>query len=260
MRNAILSFTLLFHFTCFSQEAQHYVPQQTTYSFNWGTKQTKITISQYGTRKDIFMINVHSNETTSVDAAKSLLEKTGGTLLQVENSDERFISFEKSGHVTRFDPNRIFTAAGLKKNLILLNHHYDKTAAAQVTSFRDFLLSYIPSSASVIIALHNNDEGGFSISSYTASGEFRKDAAATYKNPRHDGDDFFLVTKKRAFDDLKRSGYNVVLQNNARVTDDGSLSVYMGKKNRNYINTEAQHGHVREQAEMIGAATSAALR
>jgi hypothetical protein len=46
-------------------------------------------------------------------------------------------------------------------------------------------------------------------------------------------------------------GYNVVLQNNTTVEDDGSLSVYCGKNRISYINFESESGHFEEQIKMI---------
>jgi len=62
---------------------------------------------------------------------------------------------------------------------------------------------------------------------------------------------FFYVTERKHFDGLKAKGYNVVLQNNDAVTDDGSLSVYCGRQKITYINVEAEHGHKIEQERML---------
>jgi hypothetical protein len=43
-----------------------------------------------------------------------------------------------------------------------------------------------------------------------------------------------IVTERVVFDALARRGHNTVLQDNRRVTDDGSLSVYCGKANVRY--------------------------
>jgi hypothetical protein len=45
-----------------------------------------------------------------------------------------------------------------------------------------------------------------------------------------------------------------LLQNNENVTDDGSLSVYAGMKNIDYINIEAEHGKKEQQKLMLAAA------
>ena len=43
----------------------------------------------------------------------------------------------------------------------------------------------------------------------------------------------------------------MVLQNNDRATDDGSLSVLAARRGQRYVNVEAQHGHVEAQAQML---------
>lgn len=235
----------------FSQDTAPLVPSVTNYSFNWGTSKTQLSIFQYGNRKDIFFINLHSNETTSVEAAKNLLAKNGGTLLQIWNNTERLISFEKNGHHVLFDPNRIFTPTGLKKNLKTLTGHYTATEWATITAFRVFLLSYIPATTKMVIALHNNEDGGLSVLSYTQKGEFHRDAKSTHVNNSLDPDNFFLVTSQQLYNKLTAMNYNVVLQDNVHAEDDGSLSIYLGRKQQNYVNAEAQHGKLAEQQQML---------
>ncbi len=64
--------------------------------------------------------------------------------------------------------------------------------------------------------------------------------------------DFILTTEKAFFNYLKQKKLNVVLQH-PRPYDDGSLSVYAGKKKIRYINVEALHGHLDEQVRMLEA-------
>src|SRR5690242_9351448 len=52
-----------------------------------------IKIQQYGDRTDIVYINLHDDETTSVDAAKIVLSEHGGLLIELENNLQRNISF-----------------------------------------------------------------------------------------------------------------------------------------------------------------------
>jgi membrane-bound lytic murein transglycosylase MltF len=105
--------------------------------------------------------------------------------------------------------------------------------------------------ADAVIALHNNTQGMYSALSYARGGAHAHDAEDVFIRDGTDPDDFFFVTERVVFDSLKRRGHNVVLQDNRRVTDDGSLSVYCGKENVRYINVEADHGHLKEQTQMI---------
>jgi hypothetical protein len=55
------------------------------------------------------------------------------------------------------------------------------------------------------------------------------------------------------FKRIKKRGFNAVLQNSVNTTDDGSLSIYYGKKNLVYVNIETEKGNLDEQVEMLNA-------
>ena len=54
---------------------------------------------------------------TSVEAARSVLEWKGGTLIKIENNKQHVIRFRLRGVNYRFDPNGIFSRAGIEKNI-----------------------------------------------------------------------------------------------------------------------------------------------
>lgn len=197
------------------------------------------------------MINLHDDETTGVNAAKSVLEKTGGILLSIENKGERYITFTQRGKTFRFDPNRIFTRSGIRATLLEQNKYSTKSVIRTIHGFARFLLSKVPRNAYVLIALHNNNDHGLSILTYIRGGDYEKDAAAVNKSNIYDPDNFFLTTDNKLFKWLRSAGYNAVLQNNKKAKDDGSLSVYYGRKNKRYVNIEAEMEHMKEQKEMI---------
>jgi len=97
-----------------------------------------------------------------------------------------------------------------------------------------------------IIAVHNNKD--FSLKNYMQGKDMAKDAAKLYYNPKKYYRNFFLVTRKKDFNRLKRAGWNTVLQAK-HATDDGSLSVYLAKKQ--YINIEAGYDQLKQQIEML---------
>ena len=102
----------------------------------------------------------------------------------------------------------------------------------------------------LIVAVHNNlDEGDLTIK--TLGMLSKQELTDVFVNPERDIDDFFYVTTRRDFEFFKAKNFNVVLQNNETVTDDGSLSVYCGKQKMRYINIETEHGHLLEQIEML---------
>lgn len=115
----------------------------------------------------------------------------------------------------------------------------------------ELLAAYRLDQVDAVIALHNNSPGMYSARSYADGGTYARDAEDVFIRDGSDPDDFFFVTERVIFDALKRKGYNVVLQDNRHVTDDGSLSVYCGKANVRYVNVEADLGHLKEQSRMI---------
>ena len=208
--------------------------------------------------RDVVFINVHENENTSVKAAKEVLgvaKKYCVTQLQFRNM--RFITFVHKGKSFTIDPNRIYTAKGALTTLKKNSHAYAAeifTAAQKlVVTLGENYTSQFVDDKKLVVALHNNTNGEpLSIISYK-SGSEADNAAAVNMNLQQDPDDFFFTTDISVFNFLKQKGFNVALQDNEKVLDDGSLSVYAGKKKIPYINIEAQVGHIAEQKKMIEA-------
>lgn len=195
--------------------------------------------------------NMHDDENTSVEAGRKSIAASGGILVELKHTGAREISFKLKGKSYKIDPNRIFTSAGIAKTL----KNYGATSPDAVKAVDDFaknLIAQFLAGSKTIVALHNNTENAYSIKSYEKGGEYERDAAQVFINPEKDIDDFFFVTEQKHFDALKSRGYNVALQNNSAVTDDGSLSVYCGREKIVYVNVEAQHGREAEQLKMLG--------
>jgi len=204
----------------------------------------------------VIFINVHENENTSVLAAKQVLDTAKKyCVVQLRHRGIRFVTFSFKGKTFTIDPNRIFTTKGALASLKKNSHSYKDdiyTAAAKEVNrlATNYTINYIDRKK-LVVALHNNTNGEpLSIISYK-SGSEEKNATDVYMNLHQDPDDFFFTTDKNIFDFLKQKGFNVALQNNALVVDDGSLSVYAGKKSIPYVNIEAQVGHLSEQRKMI---------
>ena len=197
------------------------------------------------------MIHLHDDETTSLKAAQKVLERTGGLLIELENKGKRLMSFKKSGRRFFFDPNRIFTSKGIQNNLHFLNNQVTSAAFSSVKAFAAFILQKIPDSVKILIALHNNKNGKYSIKSYKPNGSHAKDVSKVYMNHKEDPDNFFVETSGKLFYKLKKEKYNVVLQNSTRAMDDGSLSIYFAKRKIVYVNVEAEKGSLQEQVKMV---------
>lgn len=248
----ILLLLFYFHLSvfCFSQtDSSVYAPVETRYHFDWGNNKTSIVLSQYGSRKDVLMIHLHDDETASLEAAQKVLQQTGGLLIRLENNGKRLMTFKKSGRVFLFDPNRIFTTKGIEGNLHFLNRHVTSASISSLKSFAAFILHKIPGSVTTFVALHNNDNGKYSVKSYR--GSRWRDALKVHIEPKHDPDNFFIVTRNSMFQKLRKAGFNAVLQNTPKAKDDGSLSIFLGRKRKAYINVEAQHGKTEEQTKML---------
>jgi hypothetical protein len=199
--------------------------------------------------QSILYLNVHEDEQTSVQAATKHLQAVGGTLIRLQHSGGRNIGFEFGNRNYLFDPNRIFTSTGRKDNLNKLSH-FDAKADSIISGFANIILQPVLQAA-IVVALHNNTNNNFSILSFKKGGKEAKNASRLYINPKMDVDDFVLTTETTIFNFLKRKQISVVLQNNKHCIDDGSLSVYCGKKGIPYVNIEAQDVHEAEQLNII---------
>ena len=215
-----------------------------------GDKTISHKVTKYGEAATTCCINVHDDEATAVQAARILLEQRGGLLIRIENSAQRMVSFPFKGVTYTFDPNRIFSSTGIKFTL-KANGKINPLAVAEVEKFAARLLQLIPDSASCIIALHNNTKGNYSIKTYQPGGNRQKDALRVYADSWQDIDDITLTTDEKLFNKMSGFGYNSILQDNIKVTKDGSLSVYYGELNKRYINIETQFGKTTQYKEML---------
>ena len=227
-----------------------FIPFKKTIFYKLGDRTIPIQILQYGEAKNIICINVHDNETTSVEAAKSILEQKGGTLIKIENNGQRIIRFRLKGISYRFDPNRMFSRIGIEQTL-RDNRKISNAAIEEVDKFANRLLEIIPDSTSCIIALHNNTEEAFSIKSYLPGSDRQFDARAVYVDSLQDVDDIALTTDSLLYQKMADNGYNSIWQDNVNVRKDGSLSVYCGERSQRYINIETQHGKVKQYVAML---------
>lgn len=227
-----------------------YTPSTRLIAHTIGNRTIIIKVLQYGEPNGIYCINMHDNEGTAVLGATPVLEQTGGTLIRVENFNQRLIRFRLNGVVYGFDPNRIFSRIGIQQTL-RDNKRSNQAALLEIEKFGQKLLALIPDSASMVIALHNNTNDLFSIKSYISGGVREKDAKAVYYNETQDVDDITLTTDSLVYQVMADAGYNAIWQDNARAKKDGSLSIYCGDYGRRYINIETEHGKVDQYREMF---------
>ncbi|MDX1419376.1 MAG: hypothetical protein R3181_05365 [Rubricoccaceae bacterium] len=196
------------------------------------------------------LLVLHDDENTASEAGLRFVTEYGGRLVELLAQGERHVAFAIGGRTYSVDPNRIFTDRGVRRTLGA--DSTDAGAVALVRLLGDVLVAlYDPTG--VVVTLHNNTPDNYSALSYVDGGVYAQDAEAVHLEPGEDPDDFFFVTDRALFEALAARGFNAVLQDNARVTDDGSLSVWAAKHRLPYVNVEAEHGHLDAQLRMLRA-------
>jgi hypothetical protein len=221
---------------------------QNSVSLKIGTSNIKLESIEYKTDTLLF-VNLHSDEITSIQAVEKVLPEHFGKFSALRSGGTREVKISENGVKLTFDPNRIFTRTGIEKTL--RNYAcYSKSNFEAVESFSKQFLQNV-TSAKLLVAVHNNGNSDYSVNSILRENKIKKDALQIFVNPEKDEDDFYYVTEKSKFDYLKSKGYNVVLQDNINVEDDGSLSVYCGKNYIDYINIECEKNHLNEQIQMV---------
>ncbi|WED44180.1 protein tyrosine phosphatase [Legionella cardiaca] len=188
-------------------------------------------------------VHLHENEVTALQAAKIYVKRHGGTLITLKHSGNRNIVFHLNRVRYEFDPNRIFTNAGITKTLKQFGP-YSFEAHQEVRKLARKIICLIPPGK--VIAVHNNR--GYSIKEYFPRHPLAGDAKALNYIPTSSYRNFYFVTQRRDFSRLKKLQFNVALQAN-KATNDGSLSYYLG--NKVYINIEAAYGALTQQLKML---------
>lgn len=219
-------------------------------SFSLGNKKILVNIADSAIAFDsICFVHVHDDEQTALQTLRDAVDSIGGNLISIQNNKNRIISFKYNKTNYKIDPNRIYTSGGRKKTLQTLSG-YNLSVAKIVKSFADSITAQF-ANYPVIIAMHNNTDKKFSIKHYKMGGAEAVNAIDLFINDEMDEDDFVYTTSREIFNFLKLNTINVILQDNDKCVDDGSLSYVYRNKKAMYINIEAQHGHLKEQKEML---------
>ncbi len=210
-----------------------------------------VELSYYGQPRAITAINVHDDECSSVEAAREWLSENGGLLIRIENGGERLLKFTIGRQQYKVDPNRIYSKEGAAKSLDRFGEVSGEAVEAAYRFGRD-LLALVPGQTKCMVALHNNTEGGLSVHTYRQGGDGEMDTKEVIHMPERDPDDFFLTTDSVMYQRLAAAGYNAVWQHNEEVREDGSMSVYYGRRGEMvYVNCETEHGHVEQCGKML---------
>jgi hypothetical protein len=215
---------------------------------------------EQGNSKFYTYLNVHYNETTSVTAAKKVVQQHGGRIFVVTNpQDRRNLKFSSEGQSFEVDPNRIFTDRGIHDSLIKWSNRAPEHAIVALQQYRERYLEFTgltQNSTETAIALHNNTNDSFSLASFLPGGSDEASAQRVHQSRKagsisHDLDDFFYLTDATQYEVISARDNNSVLQNNEAVLDDGSLSVWSGRNNVRYVNVEAENGHESIQYQQL---------
>ena len=192
-------------------------------------------------------VHVHQSEQTALQAARAVIESEGGSIVTLHHPGGRNIVFRLDGVRYEFDPNRMFTDAGIKKTLKQFGA-YSPEAHRLVQQLACHVKVLLPKHQAVI-AVHNNRS--YSLKEYYPGASLADEAEALYVPQPKAYRNFYLVTQKSDFARLKHAAFNSVLQASTP-DDDGSLSVYLNRKP--YVNVEAGHGQLAAQITMLRSA------
>ncbi len=202
-------------------------------------------------QSQVLLYNMHDNENTSATAGRIVSREYGGEYFELMHEGKRLISFAWNEDSIHIDPNRIYTDAGIWAQLEK-NKSSDTIAFLAIQSWRNSLLTILDiQHRELVIALHNNTNQHYGYKSYMPGEEFENEAASLHRGSLKDKDDFYFVTDPGIMELLETGKYNVVLQANNTMTDDGSLSVYCAQAGIPYVNVEAQHNRLLRQMKML---------
>ncbi len=238
-----MEYTLRFIGIC----AVFFVGSAAAAPFQLGDSTIQVNISGNGGRYTY--VHLHENESTALQAAHQAMRSQPGRLIALSHGGGRMVNFRLNGKAYQFDPNRIFTDAGLHRTLNA--HSRSEVTPEAIMAVRKLASTITSHLGGTVIALHNNAND--TVMRYIPGGAFAKNAGNVNYSKQENPHNFFLVTNKGTFEALKAKGFNVVLQSNRGVDDDGSLSVYCGQRGIPYINIEAAFGALGAQTKMLTA-------
>ena len=204
---------------------------------------TQVIIQQQENGEGKTFIHLHQSEKTALKAARTIVRQEGGCLRTLIHSGSRNIIFTLNKKQYEFDPNRIFTDAGIKKTLAEFSD-YTPQAATEVKKLAYKIKALLPKGK--IIAVHNNET--YSMLNYYPGHDLAPEAHSMHINKDHFYRNFFLVTQQQDFIRLKKYNFNSILQA-GNAMDDGSLSIFLA--NRAYINVEAGYDELAMQIKML---------
>ena len=189
-------------------------------------------------------LRIHGDEET----ARLVLERhmqTHDGIAYIVESRTRSVAVDG----LKLDPNRMFSRVGAEASLQRLNRDATPAQVAHALHVLDhgrekLVRALTPPKGGLTVALHNNARG------YSVESEVGISDETSLRQPA-EPHAFFLCTDPRDYAVLKTSPYNVVLQQKAPPTDDGSLSRLAAARGWRYVNLEVLIGEAERQREML---------
>jgi hypothetical protein len=189
-------------------------------------------------------LHIHGDEPTAREVLSAHLRRHAG-IAHLVKGNNRHIQVGKA----TFDPNRIFSAEGARKNLRMLNQALPPRDLERIQTLLDrdreqLVRRLIPPPGGLLVALHNNS------SRYSVNDEVPISDRVSLPD-RDNPHEFVLCTAADDFALLERGPFNAVLQRNAPPEDDGSFSRLAAARGIRYVNIETRLGNAAAQRNML---------
>ncbi len=199
---------------------------------------------------ELVFVNLHDDENTCLEAAMLFLASHGGRLIELRHGRGREVAIRRAGRMHTFDPNRMFSKKGLHKSFARSKHPSDEDLDLASGFAAKVIALIAPTENTPVIAIHNNTPDKLTIRDFMPGEWYGPDSRAVHIAPDRDPDDFFFTNSPWLYESLAALGYNVALMAE-KPPDRGTLGGYINSLDGFYINVEAEHGHIREQAAML---------
>ena len=189
-------------------------------------------------------VRIHGDEETAGQALELHISKHAGTAYSVTGKD-RFVRVADG----KLDPNRMFSRAGASMSFRRENPWWAEEQLERALNWVDarrpkLESALMPAGGGLLFAVHNNSHG------YSVEAEIPISQRTSLPR-RESPHEFFLVTAPDDYLKLSTGPYNVVLQNDAKGEDDGSLSRLFARRGLRYVNLEVELGKLDLQLEMM---------
>ncbi len=207
---------------------------------------------------------LHGSEETAPAALRQHLQHYEGCALELVNPGQRWVSFRLGRRKYLFDPNRVFSRAGVEQNLVWLNSRFKRLHRSnrqkvvdEVEQFGQALRRLVaePRTPGLrVVAVHNNGtqpNASFSFETFVERHGYFHNVQALHYRRDLSPYDLFLVNNPDTYEALSRRNLNVVLEDSARPVDDGSLSVFCSRAGIEYANIETRIGELDTQVRML---------